>query len=140
METIMGVPIWLRTGDASGVPPAKKKPAGPVWVIADGSIGLGLALARAVLRQGHRVVLAALNPAAVQDLADPFPHTAIVTALDSTKPDDITRIVRETKGRFGSVDVLVNTAGVGYIPAVEEGDGKAVGRQIDINFSDRPVT
>jgi NAD(P)-dependent dehydrogenase (short-subunit alcohol dehydrogenase family) len=64
----------------------------------------------------------------------------IVTALDSTKPDDIARIVRETKDRFGSVDVLVNTAGVGYIPAVEEGDGKGIGRQIDINFSDRPVT
>ncbi len=136
METIMGVPIWLRTGDASGISPSRKKTAGPVWVIAESSSGLGMALAKAVLRQGHRVVLAALNTAAVQDLAEPFPHTAVVAALDSTKPDDIARIVQEAKDRFGSVDILVNTAGVGYIPAAGEGDGKDIGRQIDINFSD----
>jgi NADP-dependent 3-hydroxy acid dehydrogenase YdfG len=134
-ETIMGVPIWLRIGDASGIPSATKKRAGPVWVIAESSSGPGLALAKAVLRQGHRVILAALDTAAVQDLADPFPHTAIVAALDSTKPDDIARIVQEAKDRFGSVDILVNTAGVGYIPAVEKGAAKDTGRQIDINFS-----
>ena len=102
--------------------------------------GFVLALAKAVLRQGHRVVIAALNTAAVQDLADPFPHTAIVAALDSTKPDDIARIVREAKDRFGSVDVLVNTAGVGYIPAVEEGNREGISRQIHINFSDLTAT
>ena len=102
--------------------------------------GFVLALAKAVLRQGHRVVIAALNTAAVQDLADPFPHTAIVAALDSTKPDDIARIIQEAKERFGSVDVLVNTAGVGYIPAVGKGDEKATGRQIDLNFSDLTTT
>jgi NAD(P)-dependent dehydrogenase (short-subunit alcohol dehydrogenase family) len=137
----MGVPIWLRIGDTSGISPARKKPAGPVWVIAESSSGLGMALAKAVLRQGHRVVLAALNTAAVQDLADPFPHTAIVAALDSTKPDDIARIIQEAKEqRFGSVDVLVNTAGVGYIPAVGKGDEKATGRQIDLNFSGLTTT
>jgi NAD(P)-dependent dehydrogenase (short-subunit alcohol dehydrogenase family) len=140
MEITMGVPIWLRTGGANGIPSEKRNSAGPVWVIAESSSGLGLALAKAVLRQGHRVVLAALNTAAAQDLADPFPHTAIVAALDSTKPDDIARIVREAKDRFGSVDVLVNTAGVGYIPAVEEGNRDGISRQIGINFSDLTAT
>lgn len=136
----MGVPIWLRIGDTSGISPERKKPAGPVSVIAESSSSLGIALAKAVLRQGHRVVLAALNTAAAQDLADPFPHTAIVAALDSTKQDDIARIVREAKDRFGSVDVLVNTAGVGYIPAVEEGNREGISRQIDINLSDLTAT
>jgi NAD(P)-dependent dehydrogenase (short-subunit alcohol dehydrogenase family) len=140
MEITMGVPIWLRIGDTSGIPPARKKPAGPVWVIAESSNALRFALAQAVLRQGDRVVLAALNTAAVQDLADPFPHTTIVAALDSTKPDDIARIVQEAKDRFGSVDVLVNTTGVGYIPAVEEGNREGISRQIDINFSDLTAT
>jgi NADP-dependent 3-hydroxy acid dehydrogenase YdfG len=116
----MGVPIWLRIGDASGIPSATKKQKGPLWVIAESSSGLGLTLVKAVLRQGHRVVLAALNTAAVQDLADPFPHTAIVAALDSTKPDDLACIIQEAKERFGSVDVLVNTAGVSY-PSGREG-------------------
>jgi NAD(P)-dependent dehydrogenase (short-subunit alcohol dehydrogenase family) len=91
-----------------------------VWLIAESSSGLGLALAKAVLRQGHRAIPAAHNTAAVQDLADAFPDAAFVAALDGTKPDDIARIVQEAKDRFGSVDVLVNTSGVGYITAAED--------------------
>lgn len=128
-------PIWLRTGDASGIPPAIKKPAGPVWLIAESSSGLGLTLARAVLRQGHRAVLATHDTAAVQELADAFPNAAFVAALDGTKPNDIARIVQDTKDRFGSIDVLVNTAGVGYLPAVGKGDSEDIGRQIGINFA-----
>jgi NAD(P)-dependent dehydrogenase (short-subunit alcohol dehydrogenase family) len=130
----MGViPNWVRTANASGIPPAKKPP-GPVWLIAEGSSGIGLALAKAVLRQGHRVVLAARNMEAVQDLAAAYPNTAFVAALDGTKSDDIARIIREARDRYGSIDVLVNTAGVGYIPAVGEGDGEGVGRPFDINL------
>ncbi|WP_160310572.1 hypothetical protein [Microvirga vignae] len=40
----------------------------------------------------------------------------------------------EAKDRFGSIKVLVNTEGVGDIPAVEEGDRENLGRRIDINF------
>jgi NAD(P)-dependent dehydrogenase (short-subunit alcohol dehydrogenase family) len=132
----MGVPIWLRIGDADGMPPAKKSPRGPVWLIAESSSGFGFALAKDILRQGHRAVLAARSMAAVQDLADAFPETAFVIALDGTKPDDIARIVQEGKNRFGSVDILVSTAGVGYMPAVEEGDGEDAGRQIHVNMLD----
>jgi NADP-dependent 3-hydroxy acid dehydrogenase YdfG len=135
----MDVPKWLRTGDASGILPARKKPAGPVWLIAESSSVIGLALAIAVLGQGQRVVLAARNTAALQDLADPFPHTAVV-ALDGTKPDDIARVVQDTKDRFGSVGVLVNTAGVGHMLAVQEGDSEDVGRQIEINFAGLDAT
>jgi NAD(P)-dependent dehydrogenase (short-subunit alcohol dehydrogenase family) len=78
--------------------------------------------------------------AAVQGLAYAYPDTTLVAARDDTKSDDIARIVQEAKDRFGSVDVLVNTAGVGYVPAGGEGDGKDISRQIDINFSDLTTT
>jgi NAD(P)-dependent dehydrogenase (short-subunit alcohol dehydrogenase family) len=136
----MGVPVWLQTGDASGVAPVNKKPASPVWVITESSSRLGIALAKAVLRQGHRVILATCNTLAVQGLAYAYPDTTLVAALDDTKPDDIARIVQEAKDWFGSVDLLVNTAGVGYIPAVEEGNGEGISRQIEINFSDLIAT
>ncbi|WP_262270525.1 SDR family NAD(P)-dependent oxidoreductase [Microvirga yunnanensis] len=131
----MGVPIWLRTGDVSGIAPARKKPKGPVWLIAESSRGLGLTLAKAVLRQGHLAVLATRNTAAVQDLANTFPHTAAIVALDGTKPDDIARVIQEGKARFGSIDFLVNTAGVGYVPAVEKRTGEDTGRQVHVDFS-----
>ncbi len=136
----MGVPIWLRTGDASGNARAKKNPTGLVWLIAESSSGRGLALAKDVLRQGHRAVLATRGKVAVQDLADAFPNTAFVVALDDTKPDDIARIVQKGRDRFGSIDIFVNTAGVGYIPAVMDGDSEDIGQQVHINLSNLGAT
>ena len=97
-------------------------------------------MARAVLWQGHRAVLATHDTAAVQELADAFPNAAFVAALDGTKPNDIARIVQDTKDRFGSIDVLVNTAGVGYLPAVGKGDSEDIGRRIGINFAGLAAT
>jgi NAD(P)-dependent dehydrogenase (short-subunit alcohol dehydrogenase family) len=136
----MGVPIWLRTSDASGIARARKKPTAPVWLIAESSSGLGLALAKGVLRQGHRAILATRSKVTVQDLADAFPDTAFVVALNDTKPDDIARVVQKGRDRFGSIDILVNTAGAGYIPAVMDGDSEDIGRQVHINLSNLGAT
>jgi NAD(P)-dependent dehydrogenase (short-subunit alcohol dehydrogenase family) len=140
MEIAMGVPIWLRVGDASGIALEEKKPVGPVWLMAEGSSSLGLALAKAVLSHGHRVALATSNTAAVRHLADANRDTAIVVAFNPTKPDDIARIMNETKDRFGSLDVLVNTAGVGYVSAAEAGDVEDIGGNIAIDISSPAVT
>lgn len=112
----MVVPVWLRAGDGSGMPPSMRRAPGSVWLIADSSSQVGLAVAKDVVERGHRVILAARNTAAVQDLVRGFPNTTHVVALDGGTSDDVTRIVRETKDRFGPIEVLVNTPGVGSLP------------------------
>ncbi|MET0531218.1 MAG: SDR family NAD(P)-dependent oxidoreductase [Microvirga sp.] len=114
----MGVPIWLQIGDASGMPPSMRGAPGSVWLIADSSSPVGLSVAKDVIQRGHRVVLAARNMAAMQDLVRGFPDTTFVVALDGTSTEDVTRVVQESKGRFGPIEVLVNTPGVGSLPSL----------------------
>ncbi len=104
------------------------------WLITGSSSGLGQALASAVLATGRNVVLAARNTSAMQSLAQQYPATTLVVALDVTRADQVARAVAETEARFGALDVLVNNAGVGFIGAVEEGDAEAVRQLFEVNF------
>lgn len=106
----------------------------PVWLITGCSSGLGHALARAVLHHGQRAVLTARTTAPLEALARDFPETALVAALDITKPEQIGEVVRRAEAHFGSIDVLVNNAGVGYLAAVEEGDDDSIRWQFETNF------
>jgi NAD(P)-dependent dehydrogenase (short-subunit alcohol dehydrogenase family) len=70
----------------------------------------------------------------MQVLANAFPDTALVCALDITKPHQIASVVSQAESYFGSIDVLVNNAGVGYLAAVEEGEEEAIRGQFETNF------
>jgi NAD(P)-dependent dehydrogenase (short-subunit alcohol dehydrogenase family) len=112
----------------------QKTTSNNVWLITGCSSGLGHALAGAVLHRGHRVVLTARNTAPMQALANAFPGTALVCALDITKPQQIASVVSQAEFHFGSIDVLVNNAGVGYLAPVEEGEEEAIRGQFETNF------
>lgn len=104
------------------------------WLITGCSTGLGRALAEEVLGRGHNAVVTARNPAAVQDLVEAHPATALGLALDVTDPAQVSDVVERAMERFGQVDVLVNNAGYGYRAAVEEGDDADVRRLFDTNL------
>ena len=104
------------------------------WLITGCSTGLGRALAEEVLGRGHNAVVTARDPAAVQDLVEAHPGTALGLALDVTDPVQVTDVVERAAERFGRIDVLVNNAGYGYRAAVEEGDEADVRRLFDTNL------
>jgi NAD(P)-dependent dehydrogenase (short-subunit alcohol dehydrogenase family) len=106
----------------------------PVWFITGCSTGFGRALARYTLDRGYRVVVTARNPADVKNLAVGHQDSALVLALDVTKPAQIADSVAAAEARFGRIDVLVNNAGVGYLGAIEESDDSEVRRMFEINF------
>jgi NAD(P)-dependent dehydrogenase (short-subunit alcohol dehydrogenase family) len=104
------------------------------WLITGCSTGLGRALAQAVLDRGDNAVVTARDAAAVRDLADAHPGTALAVALDVTDDAQVASAVRAAEDRFGRIDVLVNNAGYGYRAAVEEGDDEDVRRLFATNF------
>ena len=53
--------------------------------------------------------------------------------LDVTNPQDWSNAVAQAVGRFGKLDVLVNNAGVSHRTGVEETDGDAWDRVMDVN-------
>ena len=106
----------------------------PTWLITGCSTGLGRHLAKAVLERGYNAVVTARDAAAVRDLAETYPDTALALSLDVTDQAQITNGVNQAEGRFGAVDVLVNNAGYGYRAAVEEGEEDAVAQLFATNF------
>ncbi|MBI4950492.1 MAG: SDR family oxidoreductase [Myxococcales bacterium] len=85
-------------------------------VITGGSSGIGLALAKRLVRLGSAVVLVArrkdvLDAARAELLRDAPGASVEVVALDVARADDVTRAMAEVVAK-GPVDVLVNNAGV----------------------------
>ncbi|MBC7566539.1 MAG: SDR family NAD(P)-dependent oxidoreductase [Pedobacter sp.] len=98
------------------------------------SIGFGRKLAKQALALGHNVAVSSRNIEHIKDIVLSYPDTAIPVALDVTKSDDISNAVKQVSEIFGSVDVLVNNAGIGYFGSLEESNDAETRRMFDINF------
>jgi len=84
-------------------------------VITGSSRGIGAALARTLIQQGHRVCLAVRDPSSLlgTDL-DPSqdPVNLISCSYDARVPADAQRLVETALGHFGSLDSLIHCAGI----------------------------
>ena len=84
-------------------------------VITGSSRGIGAALARTLIQQGHRVCLAVRDPSSLlgTDL-DPSqdPVNLISCSYDARVPADAQRLVETALGHFGSLDTLIHCAGI----------------------------
>jgi len=104
------------------------------WLITGASSGLGYELASVALQHGDQVVLAATALAPMQTLAADFPDSALALEFDVTDAEQRTSVVREAEARFGSIDFLVNNAGIDILGAVEEQDEADYRRLFEVNF------
>ena len=84
-------------------------------MITGSSRGIGAALARTLIQQGHRVCLAVRDPSSLlgTDL-DPSqdPVNLISCSYDARVPADAQRLVETALGHFGSLDSLIHCAGI----------------------------
>jgi NAD(P)-dependent dehydrogenase (short-subunit alcohol dehydrogenase family) len=88
-----------------------------VWFITGSTSGFGRALVDAARQRGEHVVAAARRPDALADITG---EDVLVVGLDVTDPEAIEPALDAAVKRFGRIDVLVNSAGVGYVGALEE--------------------
>ncbi|GLY67969.1 3-oxoacyl-ACP reductase FabG [Amycolatopsis taiwanensis] len=86
---------------------------GKTAVITGGAQGIGLAIAELFVAEGARVVLADLGGAAAERAAKGLgPHAAVGVACDVVSAADVERALETAHGTFGSLDVVVNNAGI----------------------------
>lgn len=94
---------------------------GKVAVITGGAGGLGIALARRCAARGMRLVLADVDPAALDAAARQLAGEELATLpTDVTRPEQLEALARLAYDRFGAVHLLFNNAGVGLVKPVAE--------------------
>jgi NAD(P)-dependent dehydrogenase (short-subunit alcohol dehydrogenase family) len=82
--------------------------------------------------EGYDLTLASRRAEKVQAAAAEL--GAVAVAADVSDVDDCTRLVAEHRERFGRLDVLVNSAGVGIAGLVEQLQPKHFDLQLDVNL------
>lgn len=105
-----------------------------VWFITGCSTGFGRELSKLVLDRGYRAVVTARDPSTIQDLVAPYEGRALALKLDVTDAAQVDEAVKWAQSVFGSIDVLVNNAGFGYVGALEESDPSEVRAMLETNF------
>jgi NAD(P)-dependent dehydrogenase (short-subunit alcohol dehydrogenase family) len=101
-------------------------------LVTGGSSGIGLAIARMLRDEGFELTLASRRPEKVQAAAAEL--GAVAVAADVGDADECARLVDEHRGRFGRLDVLVNSAGVGIAGTVEQLPLKHFDLQVGVNL------
>ncbi len=95
--------------------------AGKVAIITGASQGMGTAHARAFVAQGAKVILGDLNAKDGAKLAAELGADALFVEQDVSRKADWEKILAAGQERFGTVNVLVNNAGIlGSLAATAE--------------------
>lgn len=106
-----------------------------VAVVTGASDGIGAALARSLVREGARVVLAARSQDKLAALAHELGRrNALAVPTDVADVRQVRELVDEAVRRFGGIDVLVNNAGMGLYASVAEMSREKFRRLWEVNF------
>lgn len=100
------------------------------WLITGISRGLGLALARCVLMNGDRVIGTVRGEQPVLNHEKDQLH---IIRCDLGDPGQISAMVAEAFERFGSIDVIVNNAGFGFLGSLEATDNQELRNLFEVD-------
>ncbi|WP_341253289.1 SDR family oxidoreductase [Euzebya pacifica] len=108
---------------------------GKVALISGGARGMGASHARALVAEGARVVIADILDEEGNALADELGEAAAYVHLDVTDRAQWADAVATTVERFGSLNVLVNNAGIANFAPIGEYTGEQWDTLIGINLT-----
>lgn len=94
-----------------------------VVLITGAASGIGYEISVDFAKEGAKVVLTDINEEAVKKAAEILKSEGldcIGIKCDVTNEDDIKNAIQETVAHYGSLDVLINNAGMQYIAPLEE--------------------
>ncbi len=94
-------------------------------IVTGSTSGIGLGIARALAAQGCNVMLNGFGDGPQIEklraaLAAEHKVTVLYSSADMARPLEVAAMVDQVARRFGSVDVLVNNAGIQHVAPVEE--------------------
>jgi 3-hydroxybutyrate dehydrogenase len=113
---------------------------GKTALVTGSTSGIGLGIARAMAKQGANLVINGFGDAAAIEkertgLEKDFGIKAIYSPADMSKGDEIAGMVALAEKTFGSLDVLVNNAGIQFTANIEDFPAAKWDAVIAINLS-----
>jgi 3-oxoacyl-[acyl-carrier protein] reductase len=93
---------------------------GKTALITGGSRGIGLAIAKAIAREGARVAICGRDLSALREVATLLGTGAMALSCDVRSEQDVAAMFREVDNQFAGLDILVNNAGIGIFGSVAE--------------------
>ena len=100
-------------------------------LITGGSSGIGLAIARMLREEGFGLTLASRRLERVEAAAAELGAAAV--AVDVSSAEACERLVAGHRDRFGRLDVLVNSAGIGIAGRIEDLPARHFDLQLGVN-------
>ena len=108
---------------------------GKTVVITGASRGIGATSAREFAEAGANVVLLARSGDAIETLAKEIGSTALAMVCDVSRYSDVEAAMQAAVAKFGTLDVLINNAGViEPISMLVSSDPETWGQAVDINL------
>jgi 3-hydroxybutyrate dehydrogenase len=109
-------------------------------VVTGSTSGIGLAIARAFAKEGSNILINGFGEAAAIEIEraaieKDFGVKAIYDGADMSKPEEIAAMIAHAEKAFGSVDVLVNNAGIQFVSPIEDFPVEKWNQIIAINLS-----
>jgi len=101
-------------------------------LVTGGSSGIGLAIARMLREEGFELTLASRTVDKVEAAAAEL--GAFAVAANVAVEEDAVRVVAAHRERFGGLDLLVNSAGIGIGGTVESLQAKHIDLQLGVNL------
>ena len=106
-----------------------------VILVSGANRGIGLAIARRLAEDGHRLSLGTRNAEQLRQLMDSFGQDRILCQhYDAREKPLAAQWVEDTVKRFGRIDGLVNNAGVFHRFSVEDGDEGLLDEMWEVNL------
>jgi NAD(P)-dependent dehydrogenase (short-subunit alcohol dehydrogenase family) len=91
-----------------------------IAIVTGAGSGIGRACAIALACEGAKVALVGRRKERLEETAREIGNSALVLAADVSNPDEVARTVKQTAAHFGSLNVLLNNAGVLHVGTAEQ--------------------
>jgi gluconate 5-dehydrogenase len=112
--------------------------SGKTAIVTGGSRGIGKEMAEGLAEAGASVMLCARRAEWLEETVTEFSGRGFNAAgivCDVSKADDVQRLVDETVSKFGSVDILINNAGISWGAMPEEMPLEQWQKVINVNLT-----
>jgi 3-oxoacyl-[acyl-carrier protein] reductase len=111
--------------------------AGKTALVTGASRGIGFAIARKLGLMGAKVAICARDSRKLEDAAAGLRNDGVeglAATADVASAAEIASLVTKTEKSLGSIEILVNNAGIGYFGPVQEADEKNWDSVLDTNL------